>query len=95
MVGQFESVSTYSDMLNRILREKDLALSPVARQAGLERGLDNVIEQECSVDEECKADNLEPLEGLPAQAERDKPDEEGTAGVDCAAGGGRDGVSNR
>jgi hypothetical protein len=34
--------------------------------------------------------NLEQLECFPSESERDSPDTDGTAGVDCRAGGGGD-----
>lgn len=81
-------------MFNWLLPEEEFAFSPVARETGLQRGLDNIVEEERSVDEESEADDLKPFESLPAQAERDEPDEEGAAGVDCAAGGSRDGTGD-
>lgn len=53
--------------------------------------LDDAVEQEGEVDEQGETGNLQPLERLPAEAERDDPDEEGPAGVDGRAGGGADG----
>lgn len=67
----------------------------MARETSLQRGLHDIVEQERSVNEEAEADDLEPFEGFPAQAEGDEPDEEGAAGVDCAAGGGGDGAGHR
>lgn len=79
-------------MLNRLLPQQDFTLSPMTRETSLQRGLHNIIEQESSVDEKPETNDLEPFERLPAQAEGDEPDEEGATGVDCAAGGGGDGV---
>lgn len=53
--------------------------------------LDDAVEQEGEVDQQGEAKDLQPLECLPAEAERDDPDEEGPAGVDGRAGGGADG----
>lgn len=44
--------------------------------------LDNAIEEEGEVNKQGKADNLQPLECLPAQAKGHDPDEQGTARVD-------------
>ncbi|KAB8343242.1 hypothetical protein FH972_022832 [Carpinus fangiana] len=55
------------------------ALEVVARR------LDDVVEQECAVHEQREADDLQPLEALPAKAQTDDPDEERAAGVDGAA----------
>lgn len=54
----------------------------------LEGRLDNAIEKEGEVDEEAETDDLQPLERLPAEAERNDPDEKGTAGVDGGSRGG-------
>ena len=54
------------------------------------RWVDDLVEQRSSPDQQRETDDLQPLEGLPAQAQRDEPDEERAAGVDCAAGGGAD-----
>lgn len=53
--------------------------------------LDDAVEQEGEVDEEGEAKDLQPLESLPAEAERDDPDEERPAGIDGRAGGSTDG----
>lgn len=69
-------------MLNRVLWQQRLRLPLHTR---LERRPDQVVEQERSVHKECKAQHLEPLESLPAQAERHNPDEECAARVDGGA----------
>ncbi len=74
-------------MLDRLFREQLLNL--LDAQA-LERGLDDAVEEESEVDEQGEAEDLQPLESLPAEAERDDPDEEGAAGVDGGARGGGD-----
>lgn len=75
-------------MLDRFFGEQLLDLLPGAQE--LERGLDDAVEEEGEVDEEREAGDLQPLEGLPAEAERDHPDEEGAAAVDGGARGGAD-----
>jgi hypothetical protein len=45
-------------MLDRLLGKQDLALSSSTRKTSLERGTNDVVEQEGSVDEQAKADNL-------------------------------------
>jgi hypothetical protein len=74
-------------MLNRLLREQLLDLLDAEE---LKRRLDDAVEQEGEVDEECKPGNLQPLECLPAQAERDDPDEQGAARVDGRPRGSAD-----
>ena len=54
----------------------------------------DIVEEECAVDENRKADDLEPFECLPAEGQRDEPDEECTGGVDGASGGGGDGAGD-
>jgi hypothetical protein len=44
MVDSVKNISADSDMLNRILREKNLAFSAVTRKASFERRLDDIIE---------------------------------------------------
>lgn len=82
-------------MLNGIFREQNLALSVFAGQACLERGADDIIEQESSVNKQHKASNLEPFERLPAQAEGNEPNEKCTASVNRAARCSRDSAGNR
>jgi hypothetical protein len=41
------------------------------------------VEEESRVHEESETNNLQPLEALPAQPQRDDPDEEGSASVNC------------
>lgn len=55
------------------------------RQQSLERRAHNIIEQKGTVNEQRKASDLQPLEILPAEGQRDEPDEERAAGVDGAA----------
>ena len=74
-----------------LLQKSLLRLQPLAsRHARLERRSNDVVEQERAVDEHRESDDLEPLEGFPAETKRNEPDEERAAGVDCAAGGGGD-----
>lgn len=51
-----------------------------------ERRLDDAIEQEGAINQQCEAYDLKPLKGLPAQPERHDPDEERTASVDGRSG---------
>jgi hypothetical protein len=52
--------------------------------------IDDLVEQRCAPDEKRETRHLQPFEGFPAEAERDEPDEECAAGVDCAARCGGD-----
>lgn len=70
-------------------------MSPSSGQTSLEWRTNDVVEQEGTINQQPEAGNLEPLEGLPSQTQRDKPDEKGSAGVDCAAGCSRDRASDR
>jgi hypothetical protein len=72
-------------VLNRLLRQQLLDL--LLRLEAPERRPDDTVEEEGEVHEEGEADDLEPLERLPAEAEGDHPDEEGAARVDGRAGG--------
>lgn len=72
-------------MLNRLLGKQLLDLFLGLEE--LERRLDDAVEQEGEVHQEHEAHHLEPLEGLPAEAQGHDPDEEGAAGVDGRAGG--------
>lgn len=56
-------------MLDRLLRKQDLAFSCVTRDTGLERGADDIIEEESAVNEETEASDLEPFERFPTQAQ--------------------------
>jgi len=76
-------------MLHRLLGQQLLHLLLGLQE--LKGRLDDAVEQEGEVDEEGEAGHLQPLERLPAEAERDDPDEEGPAGVNGRAGGGADG----
>ena len=75
-----------------LLRFKAQSRSPpqVPPQPRHGRRVDDFVEQSCAPDQQRETDDLQPLERLPAQAQRDEPDEERAAGVDCAAGGGAD-----
>lgn len=68
------------DVFHRLLGQQllDLLLGPQE----LKGRLDDAVKEEGEVDEQGEADDLQPLERLPAEAERDDPDEEGPAGVD-------------
>jgi hypothetical protein len=57
--------------------------------------LNEAVEQEGEVYKQSKANHLEPLERLPAEAEGDDPDEEGAACVDGGAGCSTDATSDR
>jgi hypothetical protein len=81
-------------VLDGFLRQKLLNLF-VWDLEEFERRLDNAIEQEGEVHKQSKADNLKPFEGLPAQSQRDNPDEQGSAGVDSGSGGSTDTSSDR
>ena len=70
-------------MLNGLLRKELLDLF-IGLQP-FERRLDDAVEEESKVDKEHETDNLECLERLPAETERDDPDEEGTAGINGGA----------
>lgn len=56
---------------------------------------DDAVEEEGEVHQQDEPDDLKPLEGLPAKAERDNPDKQCTAGVDGRARGSADGASDR
>jgi hypothetical protein len=53
-------------VLDRILGKQDLAIPSVARKTGLERGLNDVVEEEGAVNEQTESGDLEPLERFPA-----------------------------
>lgn len=76
-----------SMMLDRVLRKKLLVLT---LNACLNRRTNEIVEQERAVHQQGKTENLKPLEGLPAEAKRDNPDEESAAGIDGGAGGRAD-----
>ena len=73
-------------MLDGFLREKLFDLLIWAEE--LQRGLYNAVEEESKVDKQRETHDLEPLEGFPAQTERDDPNEQGTAAIDSRAGCG-------
>lgn len=84
-------------MLDGAFREQFIhagPLLPLPLQVGPERRPDDIIEEERAVDKQCKAGHLQPLEGLPAKAKRDDPDEKSTTCVDSCTGGCRDGTSD-
>lgn len=60
------------------------------RAERLERRLDNAVEYKRGIHEHGETHNLEPLERLPAQAERNDPDKECPAGIDSRARGSTD-----
>ena len=74
-------------MLDRLLGQQLLDLLDAEEGKGR---LDDAVEQEGEVDEQHEAGDLQPLERLPAEAERDDPDEEGAARVDGGARRGAD-----
>jgi hypothetical protein len=49
------------------------------------RRVDDLVEQHRAPDQQRETCHLQPLETLPAQAQRDEPDEKRAARVDCAA----------
>lgn len=55
-----------SKMFYRLLRQQLLMFMYIPRQTCLQRGPDDIVEQEGSVDEEREANDLQPLEGFPA-----------------------------
>ena len=65
-------------MLDRLLGQQLLDFLDLEE---LQRRLDNAVEEEGEIDEEGETDHLQPLERLPAKAEGDNPDEEGTTRV--------------
>lgn len=75
-------------VLNRIMRQKGFGL--LARAQELKRRLDDAVEKEGEVDEQGKAEDLQPLERLPAKAKRHNPDKECAASIDCRTGCGAD-----
>lgn len=91
-ISQSNSEALNLVMLNWLLREKFLNLVHLEK---LERRLNNPVEQERKVDEQDKANNLQPLERLPAKTERDNPDEQGAASVDGRPRGSADAACNR
>ena len=69
-------INTKLDMLNRLLGKQNLAVPHTPRKTGFERGTNDIIEQKRPVNKECKAKNLQPFEGFPAQAQRHNPNKE-------------------
>ena|SRR5690349_12426568 len=74
-------------MLNRLLRKQLLDLPDTEE---LKRRLNNAVEEESEVNEQGEAYNLQPLERLPAETERNDPNEEGSACIDSRTRGGAD-----
>ena len=84
--------TTHLVMLDRLLGKQLLDLLDAEEGKGR---LDDAVEQESKVDEQHEAGDLQPLERLPAEAERDDPDEEGAARVDGGARRGADAARDR
>ena len=76
-------------VLDRLLREKLLNL--VAGAEAPQGRLNDAVEEERGIDEHGETHNLQRLERLPAEAERDDPDEERPAGVNGRPRGRTDG----
>lgn len=74
-------------MFNRLFGQKQFSLSYFARKTRLQGWTYDIVEQERPIDQQDKAQHLQPLEGLPSERERDQPNEQGAAGVDRAARG--------
>jgi len=84
-----------SNMFDRLLRQQTLPPTrPPAFQTDPQRRPHDIIEQKRAVNEQHEAEDLQPFERLPAQRQRDEPDEEGAAGIDGGAGGGADGAGD-
>ena len=66
-----------------------------ARLEESEGRLDDAVEEEGEVDEQREAADLQPLERLPAEAQRDDPDEQRPARVDGRARRGADVARDR
>lgn len=79
-------------MLNGLLGQQLLRLFLDAQK--LEGRLDDAVEQKGGIHQQGEADNLQPLERLPSEAERHNPDEERPARVNGGARGGTDGAGN-
>lgn len=78
-------LSLHTDIrLSLILSNLD-SLSLVSTQEGNSRRIDHVVEDRSAIDQHGKAENLQPLEGLPSKAQADNPDEERSASVDGAS----------
>ena len=60
-------------VFNRLMRQERLRF--LTRAEERKGGLDDAVEQEGEIDKEHKAEDLEPLKCLPAEAERHDPDE--------------------
>ena len=58
----FPEATGFLHVLDRLFRKQHLALSTMGRKTGLQRGANNVVEEECAVDKKTKAGHLEPLE---------------------------------
>lgn len=55
----------------------------------------HTVEQEGTVDQKTESDNLKPLERLPVESQRDKPDEKSTASINNTTGSSRDTAGDR
>ena len=51
-----------SNMLDGLFREQHFTLAHITGKTGLERGANNVVEEESPVYKECEANHLQPLE---------------------------------
>ncbi len=69
-------------VLDRVFWQQLLWVFLLALDARLQWRRDDVVEDEGAINEEHEAEDLQPLERFPAQAERDYPDEERAARVD-------------
>ncbi len=67
----------------------------VLHVTAIQRRAHKSIEQERSIDQKAKTDNLEEFERFPTEEEGDNPDEQGSACVDCGAGCCTDGAGYR
>lgn len=73
---------------------KRLVSSAFPAQPRETRRAQDLVEHAGAPDEQGEADDLQPFECLPTQAETYDPDEEGAAGVDGATRGGGKGASH-
>ena len=72
-------------MFNWLFGQQLLHVLPWSEKG--KRRLDDTVEEEGKVDQHGETNDLELLEGLPAQTERDDPDKQGPASIDGRAGG--------
>lgn len=80
----------FLQVLDGLLREQLLDL--LVRLEEVERRLHEAVEQEGEVDQQREAEDLQPLERLPAEPQRHDPDEERPARVDGRPRRGADGA---